>query len=203
MTYAITVVIPTIPPRAHLLQRAVTSVFRQTIPPRSTIIQADLDREGSAATRNRALAAVQTEWVAFLDDDDEFLPHHLERLTAEAQTTGADVVYPLPRVIGPDGHEIPRRHEWGGGPHFDGLALERQSYINVSSLVRTDLARKVGGFEFHHSSNGLNDDHGFYLRLHHAGAVFAHVHEPTFIWHHHGHGQPGAPGNTSGQPDRW
>lgn len=199
----ITVIIPTIPPRAHLLQRAIASVYRQTLPPHSTIIQTDLNREGSAATRNRALAAVQTEWVAFLDDDDEFLPHHLARLTEEANVTEADVIYPLPKVVGPNGREIPRLFEYGGGPTFDGPRLERQSYITVSSLVRTDLARKVGGFEFVQSSNGLNDDHGFYLRLYHAGAVFAHVHEPTFIWHHHGHGQPGIEGNTSGQPDRW
>lgn len=203
MSADVTVVIPTIPPRARLLQRALASVYAQTLTPRTVIIQTDLDREGSAVTRNRALDQVRTEWVAFLDDDDELLPHHLERLATEAERAGADVVYPLPQVIGPDGQEIPRRFEFGGGPDFDGPALERQSYITVSSLVRAGLARHVGGFEFTHSSSGLNDDHGFYLRLYRAGALFAHVHEPTFIWHHHGYGTPGVQGNTSGQPDRW
>lgn len=192
----ITVIIPTIPARIAMLARAIASVTAQTMPPRTVIIEADYDREGSAAVRNRALQCVRTQWTAFLDDDDEFLPHHLERLSHAVRETGADVAYPLPRVIGPDGSEIPREWAWGGGPSFDGPMLERQSYINVSSLVRTELARAVGGFEFIEGDDGLiNDDHGFYLRLYRAGARFTHVHEPTFIWRHHG-------ANTSGRPDR-
>lgn len=108
----------------------------------------------------------------------------------------ADVVYPLPKVLNRNGHEVQRHWTWGGGPEFDGELLKKQSYINICSLVRTRLARQVGGFEFIKSSNGqLNDDHGFYLRLYHLGVKFAHVHEPTFIWNHHGN-------NTSGQPDK-
>lgn len=191
----ITVVVPTIPERTAMLTRALASAAAQTLPPRAVIIQADHDGAGSAATRNQALECVRTPWVAFLDDDDEFLPHHLERLSQAALDAGADVAYPLPLVIGPDGEEIPRQWEWGGGPEFDGPTLERQSYITVSSLVRTGFARLVGGFEFIQGENGLNDDHGFYLKLYRAGAIFTHVHEPTFIWHHHG-------GNTSGQTSR-
>ncbi len=193
----ITVAIPTIPPRSGMLRKAVSSVMAQTRPAAAVSIAVDLEREGSAATRNRALEAVHTDWVAFLDDDDVLLPNHLELLAVEAERTGADVVYPLPRVIDRNGNTVPRRLEWGGGPTFNGPALERRSYICVTSLVRTKLARKVGGFRFITDSAGLsNDDHGFYLALHKAGARFAHVHQETFLWHHHG-------ANTSGQPTRW
>src|SRR3546814_2047662 len=71
----------------------------QTLPARAVIVQADNDKEGSAVTRNRALEAVRTPWVAFLDDDDQFLPHHLQRLSQALTETQADVVYPLPRVL--------------------------------------------------------------------------------------------------------
>jgi len=53
----------------------------------------DRSREGAAATRQRALTEVRTEWVAFLDDDDEFMPHHLLSLITHASATGADFVY--------------------------------------------------------------------------------------------------------------
>jgi glycosyltransferase involved in cell wall biosynthesis len=66
-------------------------VLALTAPPRAIVIEIDHDRTGSAATRNRALAKVDTEWVAFLDDDEEFLPQHLERVTAGQRQSGADV----------------------------------------------------------------------------------------------------------------
>lgn len=91
--------------------------------------------------------------------------------------------------------------EWGGGPAFNAEALHRRSYIPVTCLVRAELARAMGGSCFVTDKTGAsNDDRGFYLALYRAGAVFAHVHEPTFLWHHHGPGRPGVPGNTSGRP---
>lgn len=195
MDLDITVVIPTIPQRRVMLSRAIRSVMAQTLPARTVIVQADTNREGSAITRNRALEAVRTPWVAFLDDDDQFLPHHLQRLSHALTETGADVAYPLPRVINRQGKIVPRHWTWGGYAEFNPDILEHQSYINICSVVRTDMARAVG-FKFIRGINGdLNDDHGFYLGLHRNGAQFTHVHEETFIWHHHGM-------NTSGQPTK-
>ncbi|WP_274029440.1 glycosyltransferase family A protein [Streptomyces sp. MMBL 11-1] len=196
--------IATIPPRAKRLRQAFASVAAQTLQPHAVVVEYDHDRTGAAATKNRALDKVTTEWVAPLDDDDLFLPHHLAALHAHALETGADVVYSLPRVIGPDGQEQPRAWDWGGGPEFDPELLQTKAYIQTTSLVRTEAALAVGGFAFITDRTGaVNDDHGFYLKLHTAGFRFAHLHEPTFIWNHHGYGTPGRPGNTSGQPSRW
>jgi glycosyltransferase involved in cell wall biosynthesis len=90
----VTVVIPTIPPRSHLLQRAVASVHDQMVQPKMTVIEYDKNHEGAAVTRNRGLERVETEFVAFLDDDDELLPNHLELCLDEIERTGADLVYP-------------------------------------------------------------------------------------------------------------
>jgi glycosyltransferase involved in cell wall biosynthesis len=73
----ITVCIPTIPPRAKMLARALESVAEQTLQPAAIIVEYDHEHTGAAATKNRALAKVTTPLVAFLDDDDHFLPHHL------------------------------------------------------------------------------------------------------------------------------
>lgn len=192
----ITVAIPTIPSRSGRLRQAISSVAIQTQPARALSIAVDTTKDGSAATRNRALNAVQTEWVAFLDDDDQFLPNHLELLARGAEKTGADVVYGLPRVLDANKNVVPRHWTWGGPEVFSPDILRVQSYITVSSLVRTELAQQVGGFEFHRSANGqYNDDHGFYVRLLDAGADFHHIHTETFLWNHHG-------GNTSGRPDK-
>jgi glycosyltransferase involved in cell wall biosynthesis len=187
-----------------MLRQAQLSVKRQTLQPFEVVVEFDHDRTGSAATRNRALERVTTEFVAWLDDDDQFLPNHLETLRAAATVHSADVVYSLPRILDGAGNIHPRAFDWGGGPVFDPEYLERKAHIQTTSLVKTEWARKVGGFKFITDDTGaVNDDHGFYLALHHAGAKFHHVHEETFVWRHHGYGTPGVPGNTSGQPARW
>lgn len=194
----ITVAIPTIPQRKTKLRQAVSSVLAQTHPASGISIAMDINREGSAATRNRALAGVQTEWVAFLDDDDVFLPQHLAILVKGGSSIDfdVDVIYGLPRVLNAQGQPVPRHWQWGGPEKFDPELLREASYITVSSLVRTTLAKDVGGFVFQPAGNGeAYDDHGFYLRMLDGGAKFHHVHQETFIWNHHGE-------NTSGRPDR-
>lgn len=194
----ITVAIPSIPPRSELLARAIQSVqaldFHRVA---GLSIAFDLAKEGSAVTRNRALAGSHTEFTAFLDDDDEYLSFHMRKLYACLVENEADAVYSLPVVMTPYG-EIPRRLEWGGGPEFDPDYLRIKSHLPTNSLVRTELAKDVGGFVFvkDPGSELMCDDYGFWLRLLNAGAKIVHLHEPTFIWHHWG-------GNTSGLPARW
>lgn len=191
----VTVVIPHIPIRGIQLARAVHTVADQTLPATRIIIESDPDHTGSAATRNRALAAVTTEWVAFLDDDDMLYPHHLDELMRCAAATEADVVYPGCDVIG--GHDPHDRF----GQEFDPDLLRQKSYIPVTSLVRTFYAMHVDGFVRPPGSD--YDDWGFYLRLLDAGAKFVHHPVKTWRWFHWGYGMPGRDGNTSGMGNRW
>jgi hypothetical protein len=64
----ITVVIATIPIRAKMLRKALASVVLQTFQPAAIVVEYDHEHTGAAATKNRGLAKVTTEWVAFLDD---------------------------------------------------------------------------------------------------------------------------------------
>lgn len=183
---AVTVIIPTIPPRYAKLAAALMSIGTQNQLPEAVLIMEDRNREGSAAMRNRALGRVQTEWVTFLDDDDRLYPHHLSTLMAAQKETGADVVYGWYDV---QGGTDPRPDMFG--KPFDPEELRRGSFITVPSLVRASLARRAG-FEYR---QGL-DDWGFYLNLLNLGAIFHHVPERLFEWLHWA-------GNTSGSPDRW
>lgn len=192
---SISVVIPHIPPRANELMRALRSVVAQTLQPEAIIIKTDKIHLGATITRNSALKKVTTNWVAFLDDDDELRPNHLEELRRAAHEQKADVVYAGYDVIG--GYDVLDRF----GEPFDPDVLRDHSFIPVTSLVRTQLAMKVGGFV--KRGDSPYEDWGFYLALLDAGAKFYHHPVKTWKWHHWGVGQPGLPGNTSGMGDRW
>lgn len=92
--------------RPHLIRRALDSVAAQTLRPAEIIIVDDCSGDdtqavvhswsvrndvpvrfvamesnrGAGAARNRAMAVARGEYVAFLDSDDEYLPHALEQL---------------------------------------------------------------------------------------------------------------------------
>lgn len=185
-----TVVIPSIPTRTDFLERAVQSVRAQTHQPAAIEIEIDHHRTGAAATRQRALDRVTTEYVAFLDDDDAFLPEHLEKCLQALAASGADLVYPW---FVPTGCETPL------GPHplpFDPAALRRGNYIPVTVLVRTDAVRRAGGFAPEIPDAVPHEDWGLWLRMLDQGARFTHLPDVTWVWNHHG-------ANTGGRPEGW
>lgn len=195
----ITVVIPSIPPRVELLNRALASVENQKLRPDRVVVEVDVDRSGAAVTRQRGLERVETPWVAFLDDDDEFLPEHLEACFVFALENDADYVYPWYTVItrqGKTGHDPM--------PAFFGKPWDNDQphQTTITTLVRTELAQSVG-FQ---DSPGLDpnggkvivggEDYRFTLGCMFAGAKIMHLPQRTWLWHHHGK-------NTSGLADRW
>jgi glycosyltransferase involved in cell wall biosynthesis len=191
----VAVVTPSIPPRSKLLAEALTSVSRQTRLPDAISVAIDHQHEGAAATRNRALAPVDTDWVAFLDDDDLLEPQHIEHLLAHADRTGADLVYPWFTV---EGGRDPLGME---GRPFDPAAIRKANYVPITYLVRTELIKGIGGFP----GPGWHDDVGLHLqedvatcedwaamiRMVNAGAKVVHFPRRTWVWRHWG-------GNTGG-----
>jgi Glycosyltransferases involved in cell wall biogenesis len=172
----VTVAIPTIPGREKSLEIAIGSAVNQTLVPAAVHVVVDIDRDGAAVARNRALGFVETDWVAFLDDDDEFKPNHLRACLRHAGLTGADVVYPGYDTIGDDPLGC-------FGMPFNADLLRVGNYIPVTTLCRTELVRKVGGFQPHPDFRGDPcEDWGLWLALLDAGATFSHLPLRTWIW---------------------
>jgi glycosyltransferase involved in cell wall biosynthesis len=197
--------VASIPPRGPMLAKALSSVCRQTRPADQIIVHVDRKAVGAAEAKNTALQAVTTDWVAFLDDDDELLPHHLEHLLAVAESTGADLVYPWFQGCNSEGI-FAAPDENGTLVSPAGLAFNQAihpdylrtagNFIPTTVLVRTDLVRQVGGFvpkgDLH--ANPC-DDWGLWIRLLDAGARFVHLPEITWQWN-------ASPYHTSGRPWR-
>jgi glycosyltransferase involved in cell wall biosynthesis len=199
----VAVVIPTIHGRESLLAAALASVGSQDYQGAvATVVQVDVEHEGAARTRNRALEGLRAPWTAFLDDDDWFYPRHLSTLVAAAEETGADVVYPwfdLSVNGALRNHLDPLKigHRQAFRQPFDPRALVINNYIPVTVLARTERLLDVAGFPFPGSPDWPHadcEDWGLWLRLLHDGARFHHVPERTWVWNWHGK-------NTSGRPD--
>lgn len=188
----VTVVIPTIPSRSRMLQRAIGSVSRQTHPALNVVVAQDIDGGGAWATRNRGALQVRTPWCAFLDDDDELLPHHLERLLRLADDTGAGVVWGWFRVMG--GVDPFPQHR---GRPFD---PDNPHIVPITYLVRTEVLfeaiLRVGGFLADDAATGAWEvqDAPLFVEAARIGGT-ANIPDDTWLWHHHAR-------NTSGLPSR-
>ena len=196
----ITVVIPSIPVRRDVLAVAVDSVRNQTAGPTTLSIEMDVDHTGAARTRQAGLERVTTPWVAFLDDDDWFMPHHLEHLWDYAMDAEVDYAFSWFETSPPGCDPFPLTHftePWNP-------AEPRQT--TITTLVRTELAQEVGFVtapdDGEIAGQRAGEDWHFTLRCNELGKI-GHLVERTWYWRHWGFGQPGVPGNTSGLGYRW
>lgn len=169
----VTVVIPTIAGRARCLSEAVASVALQTSPPVATAIGHDRERVGPARIRNRLVADASTRWVAFLDDDDLMLRHHLAVLTEHA--TDADVVYSRGQIEGRDGWD-PQRFP------FPYDRMRRVNSLPITTLVRREAYLDAGGQPDREQAPSGYEDWGGWLRMLDAGATFVGVDTVTWVW---------------------
>ena len=159
--------------RADMLPRAVDSVLAQTFTDYEIIIVDDCSTDHTrdviakfddprvrslrhevnkrqAAAINTGIADARGEYIAFLDDDDEWLPAKLERQTAllDSSPPNVGLVYGwLDEVNGSTGRVTPSYRNTIEGDVFDNLlALEIPSPTSTL-LVRASVARDVNGFD--------------------------------------------------------
>jgi Glycosyltransferases involved in cell wall biogenesis len=168
----------------YLLAKALHSVATQTLPPVAIHVVNDVDRHGAGWTRRTLLNHVDTEWIAWLDSDDEWMPEHLEKLHRVAVDTDSVFVF-----------------SWftGGDPlgHF-GLPFNpcTPHHTTMTVLVRTDIALAVG-FPDNQAGPFANEDWAFITGVSKLACErnlkMTHLAERT--WHYYQAGQ-----NSSGQP---
>lgn len=160
----VSVVIPTLR-RADLVMRAVRSALSQTLTDLEVLVVVDgrdevttaaLDRiddvrfryivnpasMGAGPARDRGADEATGDWVAFLDDDDEWLPEKLERQMALAPASGKAILSTLYRVVSASGARICPKYPYDGTQPLDEWLFGRRTWLQgqeamlqTSSLV--------------------------------------------------------------------
>jgi glycosyltransferase involved in cell wall biosynthesis len=107
-----------------------------------------LDEGNVSSARNYGVSRATGAWIAFLDDDDIWLPTKLERQLAMASRTKADMVTCDTSDVWPHGVESPNcprvPDNWS---HTKAISHYRWWTIPSATIIRKHVFDKVGGFD--------------------------------------------------------
>jgi len=175
----ISVIIPTCN-RPELLPRAIKSVLNQTFQDFEIIVVDDGDkisaekamaqfndgrlkyikhekRQGGGAARNTGLRNSQGEYIAFLDDDDEYLPSKLKRLYGimKEYETEADFVFcTVTNYYEKDNKVVTTKiDELGAFNYFNMLLAHQIRILTPATLIKKSALMDIGGFDENLPSN--------------------------------------------------
>lgn len=183
MQNTVSVIIPTYN-RASLLVRALNSVLAQTVMPQQIIVLDDgstdntakllrafapvvqyhvISHQGVSTARNAAVSFATENWLAFLDSDDVWLPHKLERQLALLDANPTAVLCHTEEIWIRHGRRVNpmRKHKKQGGDVYD-LSLQRCMISPSTVLLRKDVFAAMGGFD---PSLAACEDYALWLKI--------------------------------------
>jgi len=134
--------------RPELLRQAVASALAQTVDDHVVLVINDGGRDPGLAAHDRlmlvtlpanigtagpvinvGIASSRSEYLAFLDDDNQWFPHHLEACLGVLRP-GLDLAYSAMRRVRPDGTELDVI-SWP----FDRGQLRKRRSVDTSTIV--------------------------------------------------------------------
>jgi glycosyltransferase involved in cell wall biosynthesis len=187
LTPAISIIIPTFN-RQELLSNAITSALRQTLQDFEIIVVDDGSNQdvanciaalkdsrikylrletnqGEAVARNTAMEQATGEYIAFLDDDDEWLPQKLEvqlRLMRTASPDVAGVYSGFYWVDWPSRQVVGRRAFPTNGDFRKSLRKKNVVGTPSTVLLRRECLTEIGRFD---RSIAYGVDHDLWIRI--------------------------------------
>lgn len=195
--------------RPQFLQRAIDSVLNQTLKEFELIIVDDCsdvpptlsfdDGEDRIMPirmpwntgfwirpRNVGIMAARSPYLAFLDDDNVYLPNHLEKLY-EAIESGYDMVYGDReyKSVNPNETKFMGRMSFD----YDLKKLNKGNYIDISDvMISMQMMNKIGFFDINWNRKA---DWLFVYKVGENGAKIKHVNEvlTEYWWHDSNVGQ--------------
>jgi glycosyltransferase involved in cell wall biosynthesis len=185
----VSVIVPTLH-RPMLLMRALASVFRQTWRELEVIVVVDgpdpdtiaflqtIDDPRlcvivnprsltAAGARNAGIDHAKGQWIAFLDDDDEWLPEKLAKQMAYAADRGPVLITCLSRVVTPATSFVRPQVIYDNLHPIDEYLFDRRSPFAGHGFIQTSsyLLPRALGRSVRFRTDTPHDDWDYLLRL--------------------------------------
>lgn len=191
--------------RAHVLERALRSVLAQSCQDFEIVVVDDgssdnpkavVDRisdprirylrqenQGGGMARNTGINAATGRFIAPLDSDDVFLPHHLQSMKTLMDGTQKVVGYAQILVDRGDGRTMlkPPRAIRPDEDMGEYVLCERGFVPTITTVVEREMAQRVR----YHPKLRAAEDVDFAIRLALEGCTFRMLEEPGAIWNDH------------------
>jgi len=145
---------------------------------------------GPGVARNRGVDAASGEIIAFQDSDDIWMPTKLEQQVSLLQKAGADVpcclcnaeMHFADKSISTSFELAWLRPNIASGVWTNVPEVLATTFVlfNQCSAIRSDVLRKVGGFD--ESYRYMMEDYDLSLRLSLEGRSWAFIREPLVVW---------------------
>lgn len=195
--------------RADLVALAVRSVLAQTMTDLEVVVVVDgpdlateqvlaafddprlrvlvlPEPRGASAARNAGVDVARGTWVAFLDDDDEWLPVRLERQLRMAEPDQRVLITSLARVETPHGTYVWPTELPAPAEPIDAYLFERRSWFLGAAFLQTStwlLPRTLFQEVRFRPEGDPHDDWDFVIRLgNRHGARIVMVPEPLVVF---------------------
>ncbi len=162
--------------------RAVIEMRQHENPEISIRYIAHKENKGACVARNTGLEAATGEFIAYLDDDDEWLPEKIEKQMQVMQKSDAGLVY-CGNMVKNDqsGLCITDKKEYFRGKVFDKLLYNNFIASTSYPLIRKECLKEVGGFD---PLMQAAQDYDVWLRLAERYEI-DYVDEPLVMYHEH------------------
>lgn len=196
----VSVVIPT-HDRCELLHRALKSVLTQTVQPNEIIVVDDLNDKktkelcesfpndivrhipntngkGASSSRNLGVEKSNSEFVAFLDDDDVWLPEKLEKQMKLIRSKDLDACFSQ-LLVKYEGTNISYATKAKNviNPKQD-ILIENYLGATISAIVKRTLFIQVAGFNEQYKAR---EEYDLWIKIIHNNARIGVVEEPLAI----------------------
>lgn len=167
----VSVIIPTCN-RPELLKKALASVLAQTFKDYEVIVVDDGDkvrsngvidalsdsrfryvtneppRRGGAHARNKGVKLATGNYIAFLDDDDEWEPNKLAVQSKELDNAPHNVAFSYTGALSVYPDHIERIHITSGVHDVRPMALTRfKGFLTVTLMIKKNVFDEIGGFD--------------------------------------------------------
>lgn len=135
---------------------------------------------GASRARNRGVEEARGKYIAFLDSDDVFLPHHLKQALADLEKGARVCTFTQVIVDRGDGikylkpHRAPNANE-----HISEYLMSDRGFVPTIALIVPKLLAQNVRYD---ESLSKGDDYDFAIRLVAAGAELIMLEQPAAIW---------------------